>query len=445
MLLKWAKKSIFLTVLLLVGITIGLYSGPAKEKEAVTPTAPTKVSKTIITFWKNYVDYVEAEMQQIIAQYESENPDIKIDYVTIPGGWDEYGTKLRLAFSAGREPDMFIMHDVDMASFVGNWLMAPAPQKIEELLEANAVSDKIVIHARGGIPDGPIVTVPLLSSFTQPFYNADLVAAAGLSGPAKTWDQFVDYAKKMTKRDSAGNLEVAGFALQTKGSGNDYQWQYTPWLLCTGQREEVTRDDPQKSLHNSENGYKALQFFVDLIHKHKVQDLETGTEVSFQFARGEAGIVNRSLWFGGWLTSNAPDLKVFSAPMPADKLSASLCGTIDIGATKGVNQDKCWDFIYWMVRNDEVMARFAALHTRIPPTRSAADRPECKENPLMAAHATQANLVPRLLGPGAYEASDILGKHVELAVYGKMGVKDALDKAAKEIDELLQEKKVISF
>ena len=211
MFLKWKKKSIFLSVLLLAGLTTGLYSGGAQPEEAVTPTAPTAVSKTILTFWKNYVDYVEAEMQQIIAQYEEENPDIKIDYVTVPGGWDEYGTKLRLAFTAGREPDMFIMHDVDMAGFVGNWLMAPAPQKVEELLEANAVSDKIVIHARGGIPEGPIVTVPLLTSFTQPFYNAELVEAAGLSGPAKTWDDFLDYAKKMTKRDSAGNLEIAGF------------------------------------------------------------------------------------------------------------------------------------------------------------------------------------------------------------------------------------------
>ena len=224
MFLEWGKKSIFLAFLLLVGLTTALHCGGTQAEEPVAPAAPTTAAKTILTFWKNYVDYVEAEMQQIIAHYEEENPDIDIDYVTIPGSWDEYGTKLRLAFTAGREPDMFIMHDVDMASFVGNWLMAPAPQKVEELLEANAVSDKIVIHARGGVPDGPIVTVPLLSSFTQPFYNAEMVKAAGLSGPAKTWDEFVNYAIKMTKRDSAGNLEIAGFAQQTKGSGNDYQW-----------------------------------------------------------------------------------------------------------------------------------------------------------------------------------------------------------------------------
>jgi len=181
------------------------------------------------------------------------------------------------------------------------------------------------------------------------------------------------------------------------------------------------------------------------VQKHKVQDLATGTEVSWQFARGEAGIVNRSLWFGGWAKNNAPDINIFSAPMPADEISGSLAGTIDIGPTKGVNQEKAWDFIYWLVRSDKNMARFAALHTRIPPTRTAAARPEVAENPLMAAHATQANLVPRLLGLGAGEHNMIAGKYVELALYGEMGVKEALDKAVAEINQLLEEMPVISF
>jgi len=202
MFLKSKRKIV--SALLVVGMVIGLMS------------LPVIAEKTVLTFWKNYVDYVEAEMQKIIADYEAENPDIKIDYVPIPGGWEEYATKLQLAFAAGREPDMFIMSDELMAPFVAQWLLAPAPTKVEELLEANAVSANIVLHARGGIPGGPITTIPLLSSFTQPFYNADLVAEAGLSGPAKTWDEFVEYAKKMTKRDAEGNLLVAGFALQTK-------------------------------------------------------------------------------------------------------------------------------------------------------------------------------------------------------------------------------------
>ena len=49
------------------------------------------------------------------------------------------------------------------------------------------------------------------------FYNNDLFSEAGLSGPPETLDQMVEYAKKLTKTDSAGNYIQVGFAVDTDG------------------------------------------------------------------------------------------------------------------------------------------------------------------------------------------------------------------------------------
>ncbi len=82
-----------------------------------------------------------------------------------------------------------------------------------------------------------------------------LFAEAGLSGPPETLDEFVDYAKKLTKKDSAGNYLSIGFAVDT--DGQDHHW----W------REVLTRlyggapysADGKKVTYNSAAGAKALK------------------------------------------------------------------------------------------------------------------------------------------------------------------------------------------
>ena len=49
-----------------------------------------------------------------------------------------------------------------------------------------------------------------------------MFAEAGLSGPPETLDEFVDYAKKLTKTDSDGNYLSVGFAVDT--DGQDHHW-----------------------------------------------------------------------------------------------------------------------------------------------------------------------------------------------------------------------------
>ena len=53
--------------------------------------------------------------------------------------------------------------------------------------------------------------MPLLADVYGLYYNKDLLAKAGISGPPKTISELYDDAKKLTQRNSDGSIKVAGF------------------------------------------------------------------------------------------------------------------------------------------------------------------------------------------------------------------------------------------
>ncbi len=46
--------------------------------------------------------------------------------------------------------------------------------------------------------------MPLFRGQSALYYNTEMFAKAGLSGPPKTMDEYTEYAKKLTQRDAAG-------------------------------------------------------------------------------------------------------------------------------------------------------------------------------------------------------------------------------------------------
>ncbi|MDU5948022.1 MAG: extracellular solute-binding protein, partial [Paenibacillus macerans] len=77
-------------------------SGGGVQGEAA---APTKIS-----FWAAAVTPERnAFFEQIIQEFEQQNPDIEVDYLGVPGDLSGYEQKVNVAISAGQAPD--IMND----------------------------------------------------------------------------------------------------------------------------------------------------------------------------------------------------------------------------------------------------------------------------------------------------------------------------------------------
>ena len=62
--------------------------------------------------------------------------------------------------------------------------------------------------------------VPYFNGATALFYNTDMLAEAGLSGPPTTMDQIWDYASSLAKLDADGNVIRSGISLRLSGQGS---------------------------------------------------------------------------------------------------------------------------------------------------------------------------------------------------------------------------------
>ena len=109
---------------------------------------------------------------------------------------------------------------------------------------------------------GDLYGLPLSGDVNVLYYNTELMAQAGLDPdkPPQTWDEFMTYAKALTKDGVHGTgwLGVQGDAST---------WAWATYLFSMGGDFFDEKDHP---VFNSEAGVKALQMIVDMIHKDQV-------------------------------------------------------------------------------------------------------------------------------------------------------------------------------
>ncbi|MBD3308204.1 extracellular solute-binding protein [candidate division KSB3 bacterium] len=99
-------------------------------------------------------------------------------------------------------------------------------------------------------------------------YRQDLAEDAGYSEPPKDWDELVDLAKKLTvDTDGDGNIDQWGYAYSASPTGETILETFGSFLNMAGGK--LWNDDGTAAF-NSPEGEAALQFMVDLVHKHKV-------------------------------------------------------------------------------------------------------------------------------------------------------------------------------
>ena len=99
------------------------------------------------------------------------------------------------------------------------------------------------------------------------YYNKDAFREAGLDPerPPQNWAEQLEYAKKLTKKGSDGNIERYGIRIPTKGfpswltSGLIYQ---NGGQMTNGLGTETFLDTPEV--------IEAVEYLVDLSEKHKV-------------------------------------------------------------------------------------------------------------------------------------------------------------------------------
>ena len=229
-----------------------------------------------IEYWQyTYKARVEA-IDKLIANFEKANPDITVKHTSFP--YADYRKKVSIAISSGDGPDLVQLYYGWLNDYRDGGLIQPLPKDTFPHDEIESNFFKMVSSMK---VDGDYWGLPTAVRSLALFYNNDLFSEAGLSGPPETLDQMVEYAKKLTKTDSAGNYIQVGFAVDTDGQDHHF------W------REVLIRhsNDGQKVTYNTDAGAEALKYLTDFEKTHKTGSNGFMNRGQDAFAAGKAGMV----------------------------------------------------------------------------------------------------------------------------------------------------------
>ncbi|WP_438445969.1 ABC transporter substrate-binding protein [Gorillibacterium sp. sgz5001074] len=176
--------------------TTGASSSPGAATSSVKPKDPVTI--------KFHTHGTEAQYnwKQTLEEFNKANPDIKVELVTLSekGDTAEATKKLDLAAASGEQMDVLMFSDpASYAQRVGLGMVEPIDSFITK--DGYKVPEEYKVDT---VLNGKYYALPGKFNPWYVLLNKDHLKEAGLTVPTDwTWDEFADYAKKLTKGDGA--------------------------------------------------------------------------------------------------------------------------------------------------------------------------------------------------------------------------------------------------
>ena len=397
--------------------------------------------KVTLTWWKEGVIYPWEE--HIYDMVREKFPHIRFNIQPFIGelAYGEYATKIAIALASGKGPDVFDFFDPHVYWMVSSGMVAPAPDDIKEHIKKEAVNEGVYEVGLGH--DGKMYGVPWIGTdydWYTTYYNKNMFEEAGITTPPRNWEEFIDAARKLTKYDPSGKIIRSGFSMRVSRARAGIYHKWIPFFTAAGGRrfsEEMTR-----TLFDSEAGIEALQLYVDMLYKYKIDAVDIPRDYH-AFAEEKTAMFQRGMWVIEWLKDNAPELKpgedygVFL--IPNHKAEGKTILHIDAQFVSGVskNKNEAWDVIRYLI-SPEVTLKSAKERNYLPPFKTAAQDPFFKQNELLQVFASQP-VIPTPKLRSIFELQETIGKYIESVCFRKMEVKEALKEADVKATEILRE------
>ncbi|SHH51742.1 ABC transporter substrate-binding protein [Clostridium grantii] len=240
-----------------------------------------------VNFTQTEVTY--KNLEEIVANFENENPNIDIELANLP----DYEATMKTKMAANDLPDLWTTHGWSVARY-SEYLLPltdqPWVSKIDSLIKP--------VITNG---DGDIFVLPMDYDVAGVAFNKTVLDEAGVDPFAiKTWDDFKAACEKVK---AAGKTPLyVGGAKDDWTVGNFFDW-VAPSFLITNEAKNYRAELKDGSF--DWNNYKpAAQLFADLLDAGYVnKNVAEGTwpEVGEQLAKGEAAFA----FFGNYVIGEA--------------------------------------------------------------------------------------------------------------------------------------------
>ncbi|WP_249308437.1 ABC transporter substrate-binding protein [Lederbergia citrea] len=451
--MKGFKQSYRFMLVLILALSVVLAACAGEPKTKTTTTGKSEGNdsepgkeKVVLDFWTFWGSETRKPIiEKIIEDFNSSQDEIEVKHTYLP--WGDIWTKALAAGAAGNPPDV-IINDI-------NTVAQRADKKqntnlSEYINKEQGFEERFYPHLWSPmLHDGDAYALPFNTDTYMLFWNKEVFKEAGLDPeqPPKTWAELEEFARKIDKKNG-NKYERIGF-LPRHGAGHNL------WML-NADGKSYWDYDANKPTINQPTDVETLEWIKDY-ESHYGQKVinsftaEFGSETANPFIAGKIGMFINPGTFYTQIRDYGDGMEFGIAPMPEREAGSGnttwgggFVAEIPYGAK---NPEASWEFLkyltgpeaqeYWAVKNFDNVANIEGAE-------AAAQSSELTEEGRATYDATVDNLKNTVLTPNPIEAPDyttLIDPEVEKALLGDQSPKDALDKAQKAVEKLIESNK----
>ena len=347
-------------------------SGSSGEAQTFDKNEPATV-----TVWSGFTKRELGVFNQNIAAFEKKYPNVTVDSV---GGIND--DKIIAAIRGGNAPDVALSASADNTGAYcgsGAWIDL-APYIERDKVDVNQFPKAVRYYTQF---EGTRCAMPLLSDVYGLYYNKDLLAQAGISGPPQTISELDADAKKLTQRNSDGSIAVAGY-VPTMGFYENAAAHYAPSWNAQWQTP-----DGKAAMASDPAWTDLLEWDKSLIDWYGYDDLvrfQAGAGEEFSasnaFETGKIAMILDGEYRTAFIADEHPELNYGTAPFPVadnqkDRYGAGYVSGSIMGIPKGSdNEAAAWELVKYLTTDTQSLVDLANTLANVPTTPAAASSPK---------------------------------------------------------------------
>ena len=345
------------------------------------------------------------------------------------------------AIARGEAPDIVVFPSDYLKKHKDKLSASPAILFTErEIIQQYIEAASVFLGTKKEVLGAPFYADPLAL-----FINNDLFTKNLIASPPKTWDEFLNDAAKLTRKDSSGNIVISGAALGRAENIQNAPLILTTLFLQSGEKiindsGEITLNEPlnigEVTLHPAES---SLQFVIDFANPKKNSQSWSGAlpEARDAFINGKL-----AMYFGkiseyneiknknahlSFSVALLPQLAGAQRPVTGGEIFALAVPK----ASKA--QLQAWQFIQFLA-SAENSASYADKTGNVSPRRDVL--PVYQKESILSVFANSVLALKLWPNPDPQRADQIFRTLIEDMAIGRFTLRDSLEKAKARFMEL---------
>lgn len=374
----------------------------------------------------------EIWMNKVLEAFMAENPGIKVDGYNLPYG--SYADQMLMEMSSGTPPDVIHLTNLNMGDYLRNGLLLPLDDYIAES-DINADTFTPAQFASPLVSDGHTYGVIHMVANYIPFYNADLLAAAGYEEFPDNPEDFLAMAQALTDAPSS-----FGYAAMVKpGSYVETYMDVAQWVIATGghfsQDGKPTIDDPRN--------VQAVAHFKELFDAGVMpRDVDKATYRQMWW-EGKVAVLFDGSWMMAFARNENPEIvsKLRTAHMPWPGRRTAAAFQIWSIPKDAPNPDAAFKLIEFM-QNPEWQVEMVSITNTVSPRFGSMPEGYLENNPWFATFQEASDLhavsiMPEGLEAYGNEILKIIADKIEQILYRDAPIEASLAEAQAEVEALI--------